>query len=367
MSRGIRSAHSFGVRSFYSVLQSGVNQLRGLRAVTKKPMKTFIQALALALLFVASAAAAFAQGANGAVAQRITTASGVRVRERPDTSTDEMARLQVGVVVDELERSQDKAKVGASEDYWYLVAAPGGVKGWVFGGLTAPFDAARREEIYRRIADERLANTSASFADLADLVRFLDRATGEVASRGALAELEFARLQALARSLAAFSIGEQEKPPFKQWTTARAAEIVYSEPSGQWYVRADLLWDLQKKYGDLPVAERIAWAAAETPLPGECETDLGCTLFYASATDGKYLKLYPRGPHADAALDALAEVFKAVVEDIRGSNHVYEVAADEKADFKKTLATLREQLTPAASPKAAQLLKQLEEIERHFR
>ena len=28
----------------------------------------------------------------------------------------------------------------------------------------------------RRIADERLANTSASFADLADLVRFLDRA-----------------------------------------------------------------------------------------------------------------------------------------------------------------------------------------------
>ncbi|PYS99494.1 MAG: hypothetical protein DMF65_09490, partial [Acidobacteria bacterium] len=85
--------------------------------------------MALALLFVASAAAAFAQGANGAVAQRITTASGVRVRERPDTNTDELARLQVGVVVDELERSQDKAKVGASEDYWYLVAAPGGVKG----------------------------------------------------------------------------------------------------------------------------------------------------------------------------------------------------------------------------------------------
>src|SRR5437764_6045222 len=204
-------------------------------------MKSFVKALAFVLLFVASAAAAFAQGASGAVAQRITTPSGVRVRERPDTSTDELARLQVGVVVDELERSQEKTKVGASEDYWYLVAAPGGVKGWVFGGLTEPFDAARREEIYRRIADERLANTSASFADLADLVRFLDRAAGEVSRRNALAELEFARLSALARSLSAFSIGDQEKPPFKQWTTARAAEIVYSEPSGQWYVRADLL------------------------------------------------------------------------------------------------------------------------------
>ena len=32
---------------------------------------------------------------------------------------------------------------------------------------------------------------------------------------------------------------------------------------------------------------------------------------------------------------------------------------EEKADFKKNIATLREQLTPAASPKAAQLLKQL--------
>ena len=198
-------------------------------------------------------------------------------------------------------------------------------------------------------------------------MRFLDRATKEVARRDTLAELEFARLSALARSLSSIPIGEMDKSPYKQWTTARAAEIVYSEPSGQWYVRADLLWDLQKKYADLPVAERIAWAAAETPLPGECETDLGCTLFYASATHGKYLKLYPRGAHRDAALDALAEVFKAVVEDIRGSNHVYEVAAEEKADFKKTLATLRAQLAPAASPKAAQLLKQLDEIERHFR
>ena len=72
-------------------------------------------------------------------------------------------------------------------------------------------------------------------------------------------------------------------------------------------------------------------------------------------------------PSRIASSAILAEVFKAVVEDIRGSNHVYEVAAEEKADFKKTLATLREQLTPAASPKAAQLLKQLDEIERHFR
>ena len=132
-------------------------------------------------------------------------------------------------------------------------------------------------------------------------------------------------------------------------------------------MRADLRWDLRKKYQDLPVAERIAWEAAQTPLPGECEGDLGCTLYYVSATNGNYLKLYPRGAHAAEALGGVAETFKYVTDDMRGTEHVYQVQPDEKADFKKTLATLRGQLTPVSSPKSAELLKQLDEIERHFR
>jgi hypothetical protein len=298
--------------------------------------------------------------------QRITTASGVRVRTQPDVGAGEVAKLPVGAVVTELERSPEKAKVGTAEDYWYMVSTPEGVKGWVFGGLTAPFDAARRAEIYQSIADERLANKSASFADLLDLVRFLDRAGKEVTRRDALAALELARLSALARSLSSIPADQHENPTYKQWTAERDKEIVYSEPSGQWYVRAELLWDLQKKYGDLPVGERIAWEAAETPLPGECEGDLGCTLYYASATHGNYLKLYPRGPHAGEALSRLAETFKYVTDDIRGSEHVYQVPPEEKADFKKTVATLREQLNAVSSHGAAELLKQLDEIERHF-
>ncbi|HEX3557706.1 MAG TPA: hypothetical protein VHU19_00775 [Pyrinomonadaceae bacterium] len=335
-------------------------------AAVKFRRRLFMPA-ALLFLLAAHTSPASAVARQDAARARITTASGVRVRVHPDAGAVESAKLALGVVVEELERSPDKAKVGATEDYWYMVAAPGGAKGWVFGGLTAPFDPARREEIYRRIADERLANKTASFADLVDLVHFLDRAAKEVTRPEALAELEFARLSALARSLSSIPIEQRDNPTYKQWTTERDSEIVYSEPAGQWYVRADLLWDLQKKYPNLPVAERVAWEAAETPLPGECETDLGCTLFYASATHGNYLKLYPRGPHADAALDAIAETFKYVTDDIRGTDHVYQVAAEEKADFKKTLATLREQLTSAASPKSAQLLKQLDEIERHFR
>jgi len=321
---------------------------------------------ALGFLFAAPAPRAFAQDASQTARQRIITASGARVRERADTGAGESARLQLGVVVDELERSPEKSKVGAVEDYWYLISAPGGLKGWVFGGLTAPFDPARREEIYSRIAEDRLANTSATFAELADLVRFLDRAAKEVTRRDVLAGLEFARLQSLARSLSVIPSDQHENSPYKDWTTERADEIVYSEPSGQWYVRAELLWDLQKKYGDLPVGERIAWEAASTPLPGECEGDLACTLFYESATNGRYLKLYPRGAHAENALNLIGETFNAVVKDFQGDNQTYQIAPDERTDFRKTLLTLRTQITPVSNAQSARILKQLDEIERHF-
>ena len=326
-----------------------------------------------ALLFAAAALAPHSASARAQVPQaqdaqrfRITTAAGVRVRAQPDASASEVAKLPFGAVVRELGQSQEKARVGAAEDFWYMVNTPDGTLGWVFGGLTAPFDAARRAEIYQRVADERLANKSASFADLTDLVRFLDRATKEVTRRDAVAALELARLTALARSLSSIPVDQHDSPAYKQWTTERDKEIVYSEPAGQWFVRADLLWNLQKKYADLPVGERIAWAAAETPLPGECEGDLGCTLYYASATHGQYLKLYPRGPHAAAALDAIAETFKYVTDDMRASEHVYQVPPEGKDDFRKTVATLRGQLGAVPSPKAAALLSQLEEIARHF-
>ena len=325
------------------------------------------------LLFAAAAlvVVAFAFAAQGAHArqsagarQRITTASGVRLRGAPDTASEEVGRLPLGTVVDELERSEAKATVGASEDFWYKVSAPNGARGWVFGGLTAPFDAARREEIYTRLASERAGKTDATFADASELVRFAERAAKEVKRRDARAELEFSRMRALARSITFLAGGEQPDEARKQWAAEHEPEIVYSEPSGEWYVRADLLWDLQAKYKDLPLAERIAWEAAQTPLPGECEGDVGCNLYYLSATNGRYIKLYPRGAHSNEALKSLEEIINGVVEGTRSPNPTYEVPTAADADFKKNLATLRGQLTPAATPQAARILKQLDALAR---
>jgi hypothetical protein len=337
---------------------------RSGRAAACSSRRLLFAAAALVFAFSTQGAGALAQQQAGAK-QRITVASNVRVRSAPDTASEEVGRLPLGSVVEEFERSQEKAKVGASEDFWYMVSAPGGVRGWVFGALTAPFDAPRREEIYTRLASERAGKADATFADSSELVRFAERAAKGATRRDSRAELEFVRLRALARSISFLSGGEQQNEDYKQqWKNEHDSEIVYSEPSGEWYVRAQLFWDLQAKYKDLPVAERVAWEAASTPLPGECEGDLTCNLYYLSETSGRYLKLYPRGAHSADALKSLDETLGAVLEDSRSANHMYEIPSAADADFKKTLATLRGQLSPAATPAAARALKQLDEIAR---
>jgi hypothetical protein len=337
-------------------------KLKSGRAAAGSSGRLLFAAAALLFAFTFTAQARQAAGAK----QRITTASNVRVRNSPDTASEEVARLQLGTVVEELERSQEKAKVGASEDFWHLVSAPGGARGWVFGGLVAPFDPAGRDAVYLGLANERLANPAATFADLSELVRFLDRAAREVKARNTLAELELARLVALARSLAALPFEHMGEQPYKAWTDEREKEVVYSDPAGQWYVRQELFWNLQRKYAGLPVAERAAWEGAQTPMPGECEGYLPCYLYMEIESNGKYLKLYPRGAHADAALDSLSEMLGHIVEGMRGSNSPYEVPRDDRANFLKSLAALRAQLALVPAAKKARVLGQLDAIAKRF-
>lgn len=317
------------------------------------------------LLLLAAAAPSSSGQAPGR--KLIVTAAGARLRERPETAAAEVGRLTLGSIVDEVERSAEKSRVGSAEEFWHLVSAPGGARGWVFGGLVTPFDPSGRDAAYLKLANDRLANPAPTFADLSELVRFLDRAVREVKSRGTLAELELLRLGALARSLAAMPFEDLGKPPYKSWAEEREKEIVYSEPAGQWYVNSNVLWELQRKYSDLPLAERIAWEAAQSPTPGECEGYLPCHIYRESETSGRYLKLYPRGAHADEALSKLAESLGHIVEDLRGSSPVFEVPREDLPNFRESLAALRAQLAQVPAEKKARVVAQLDEIARRFR
>lgn len=340
------------------------NPNNGRAAADRVRRLTFVSAALL--LFLAAQAASSPSFGQTSARKLIVTAAGARLRERPETAAAEAGRLQLGTVVDELERSAEKSRVGSSEEFWHLVTAPGGTRGWVFGALVAPYDPARRDAVYLKLTNDRLANTSATFADLSELVRFLDRAVREVKTRNALAELELSRLVALARSLAAMPFEQLNGQPYKSWTEEREKEIVYSEPAGQWYVNSNALWDLQGKYKDLPVAERIAWEASQTPLPGECEGYLPCHIYREIETSGRYLKLYPRGAHADAALSKLAESLGYITEDLRGSNPVFEVPREDRANFRKSVAALRAQLALVPAAKKARVTGQLDAIAKRF-
>jgi Bacterial SH3 domain len=317
-------------------------------------------------VFVALSMNSSATASQTGAKSRITTASGVRVRSAPQTSAEEVGRLTLGVVVRELERSAQRERVGEAEDYWFRVAGPGGVEGWVFGGLTAAFEPGRREEIYRQLAASRVNNAAATFAELSDLVLFLERAVGEVKGRETLAELELARLIALQRSYASIDMMEKDNPPYAEWVKAREEQSVYSDPAGLWYVRAELFWDLQKKYQDLPVGERIAWEAAQMPLPGECEGYLPCYFYAVMEGEGRYLKLYPRGAHAGDALQSIGGFLSSVTEDLRRENSVFEVPAEDRAELRKNLARLRGWVALTAHDSRASLLAQLDELTRRF-
>src|SRR5215208_4557293 len=79
---------------------------------------TFVSA-AFLLLLAAAAPSAFGQAPGRKL---IVTAAGARLRARPETAAAEAGRLQLGAVVDELERSAEKSRVGPSEEIWHLVS-----------------------------------------------------------------------------------------------------------------------------------------------------------------------------------------------------------------------------------------------------
>jgi hypothetical protein len=294
---------------------------------------------------------------------RITIASNVRARALPNTSAEEVTKLQIGAIVQELEQSPAKEKIGNAEDYWYKIALPSGQEGWVFGSFTLPFAASNRTEIYKRIASERLKIKDANFADSADLARFMTIAMTEVADKNALAWLELARLLAMKQAGEAIPIDKQEQAPYKAWLKANESSLVYSEPSATWLVKSDLFWNLQKKYVALPIADQIAWEGAKNYLPGECEGYVPCHLGALNLMDGKYLKLYPKGAHAKEALASIIETLEGLTESLKSGE---KPDATDRKEANKTIVELQAAISKTTDTKKAKALQLLNQFAQHF-
>lgn len=315
-------------------------------------------------LFLLSGASVSAQEVGlGGARPKITVASAVRARTGPQFETKEVARLKLGTVVSAVARSAEQSEIGGRREYWYRVELPGGGSAWVFGGLLADYDPARRAEITRRIIDERLKVETMEFEDGLDLYNFVSAALAETREAGERGELERARLHAVNFAARAVPHGESPPPPYRDFQRAHAAQIYYHELAGVWAVRPEAFWELETKYRGTAVGDRIAWDAAQALRPGECEGDAVCHFLAYHDTEGKYLSLYPAGAHAGEALRNIAQALsdEGLDETLksRGGDQYQEEA---RAAVKKAVAELRAAVSKTTAAERAAVLERLDRL-----
>ncbi len=126
---------------------------------------------------------------------------------------------------------------------------------------------------------------------------------------------------------------------------------------------SELLWRLEVEYHVLPIADRIAWAAAENPQPHDCEGDEVCHLFVFEGAI-KYLNLHPNGAHAGEAVKNLNELLTDEVikraNDKGGDRYVVE----ERTNLRRLLASLRLAVGKTSAAEKTEILKKLQRITR---
>lgn len=198
------------------------------------------------------------------------------------------------------------------------------------------------------------------FVGLLVVVTFLTTAKAQSA---AAASKEYKRLVTLGNSLKKIPINGHDREPYKSLLSKNDKDIVYSEPSGEWLVRSERYWDLQKKYKHLPIAEEIAWTAANTSIPGECEGYTNCYVYLMRITDAKYLELYPKGKYARKAINNLISGLGPIVKDIGlGETYSGPGEGEERVELKKALDELAAIVKKTSQPKKTILLAQIKKL-----
>ncbi len=237
---------------------------------------------------------------------KITTVSAMRLRRGPTASAEEIVRLKLGSVVSAIARSTNQDTIASKTDYWYLVDVVGGGSGWLFGGLLLDYVSSQRDKLWRQIIEQRLKAENTEFADREEIYSLAANAINQSSDPNTRAEFELLKLLALANWAATFPNNLSDKSPYREWLRAHDSEVIRNEFAGGYNLRPELLWSLETKYHNLPIADRIAWEAAENLPPSDCEGDEVCHFFLYEG-EIRYLNVHPTGAHAAEAVKNLNE------------------------------------------------------------
>jgi outer membrane biosynthesis protein TonB len=306
--------------------------------------------------------------------QIIAIVASARVREDHSLNARELTRLKLGTVVRALEKISQKSADGTKEEVWYKILLPDAKNrptnsaGWISGTVVTSFTPDKSEEIYQKLAADRLKLEKTDFSDAVELYEFLYRIEPTIKTPKTAAEISLNRLAALKTALKEIPIDKMDEEPYKPFTKAQEKFIVYSEPAGQWFVRSDQFWALQKKYARLPLAEEIAWMAAGNPLPGECEGYVPCYIYLLRVTQAEYLRLYPKGKYSAEALKNISDYFSPIIADIP-EKAIYTGPADvsDRADFNKNLVEIRVIVSKLAFLEKDAVMKQIDQLSDGFK
>lgn len=176
------------------------------------------------------------------------------------------------------------------------------------------------------------------------------------------AQKEYKRLLELKGALERIPYDGYEKEPHKSFLKKNENDIVYSDPSGEYYVRSERFWDLSRKYKALTLADEIAWTAAQNPEPGECEGYVNCYVYHIRSTMGQYLEMFPKGKFAGEALSEIGGQMDTLAAD-KQSDGGYEWPSEREdiADLRKLLDELNSlvsrTLTPLTQPVSEKIKK----------
>ncbi len=285
--------------------------------------------------------------------QIIVTATNVTVRQSASAKSAQFASIKLGKIVSVVQKNSS----------FYQVEYENGKDGWISTTYTRDFDADKRETIYREIGDKYLKVKIFDYANAAEVTDFLRTAQALVKTDEARADLAFKRLRFIAAALKAIPSGKGAQFPYKTFIKANERDIVFSEPSAEWYVRTESFWDLHEKFIKTPSAEEIAWTAANTPVPGECEGYINCYLYNIRAQDGEYLNFYPNGKYAQKALTTISKYLDPFVADIK-EKAVYTPPSDisDRAEFNRFLTEIRAIISKVPNIEKNKILKQINDL-----
>ena len=290
---------------------------------------------------------------------KITAVAFTRARKSPQITAEEVTRLKLGTVLKVIASSAPET-IGGKTDRWYAVELPNGETGWVFGGVLLEYDPNQRLQILRQILEARLKAEALDFADRQQTYDLATTATNE-AKGDTRPEFELLKLLALASSAGAFPDNLENKSPYREWLNTHRAEVIRNEFAGGYNLRSEPLWNLETKYHSLPIADRIAWEAAENLQPSDCEDDEVCN-FFVIQDEIKYLSRHPNGSHASEALKNLTEALSDEVIKAANEKGGDKYAVEQRADLLKVLASLRLALAKTSAQGKEELLKKLDRI-----